>query len=116
MDFMEGLWNSQGKDIMMVVVDRLRKFTDFIALSHLLSTKTVAEKFIDGVVKLHGMLMFILSDRDPIFISKFWQEFFNMSGTQLKMSLAHHPQTDGQTKIVDRCLEQYLRCFVHQWP
>jgi hypothetical protein len=76
----------------------------------------VAEKFVDGVVKLHGMPSSIMSDRDKVFISKFWQEFFKMSGTQLKMSSAYHPQTDGQSEVVNHCVEQYLRCFVHQRP
>ena len=87
-----------------------------MSLSHPFSAKTVAEKFIEGVVKLHGMPKSIISDRDPTFISKFWQEFLNLSGTKLKMSSTYHPQTDGQTEVINRCLKYCLRCFVHQWP
>jgi hypothetical protein len=76
----------------------------------------VAEKFVEGVVKHHGMPRFIISDRDPIFISHFLREFFKMSSTKLQMSSAYHSQTDGQSEVVNRCVEQYLRCFVHQQP
>lgn len=92
------------------------KTAHFLVLSHPYAAKTVAEKFLEGVVKLHGMLKTIVSDRDPIFISKFWNEFFNRSETQLKMSSTYHPDIDSQSEVVNRCVEQYFKCLAHQRP
>jgi hypothetical protein len=94
----------------------MSNYAYFMSLSHPFTAKAVAEKFVEGVVKLHGMPKSIISDCDPIFISKFWQEFFTMSGTKLKMSSEYHPQSDGQSEVVNCYKEQYLRSFVHQRP
>ncbi|MCH93025.1 hypothetical protein A2U01_0013972 [Trifolium medium] len=76
----------------------------------------VAELFAQLIFKHHGMPKSMVSDRDPIFLSKFWQQLFKNCGTKLRMSSAYHPQSDGQTEIVNKALQQYLRCFVHNEP
>ena len=53
-----------------------------------------------------------MSDKDPIFIGIFWTELFSCLGNQLAHSSSYHPQSDGQTEIVNKCLERYLHCFV----
>ena len=91
LDFIEGLPVSQGRDTIMVVVDRFSKFAHFLTLSHTFTAKNVAEKFVEGIIKLHGMPKSIVSDPDPIFISNFWKEFFKMSGTKLQLCSVYHP-------------------------
>lgn len=70
-DFIGGLPKSTGREVIMVVVDRLSKYAYFMALSHPYSASTIAKVFLDNVYKLHGLPSTIVSDRDPGFMSAF---------------------------------------------
>ena len=109
MDFVSGLPKSQRLDTVMVVVDRLTKYVHFIGLSHPYSISKVAALFAQNVLKLHGMLASIVS-------AKLWAELFKLQGVQLAISSAYHPQTDGQTEVVNKCSKHYLRSFSTDRP
>lgn len=116
LDFITSLPSSHGFTIIMVVVDRYSKAAHFGALPTHYSTYKVVILFLDTICKLHGFPRSLVLDRNPIFVSNFWCELIKLSGTKLRMSTAYHPQTDGQTEVLNRTLEQYLRAYVHQNP
>ena len=116
MDFIEGLPKVSGKSVILTVVDRFSKYAHFIALGHPYTAATVACAFFDGVVRLHGFPTSIVSDRDPVFTGHVWRDLFKMAGVTLRMSTTFHPQTDGQSEVVNKVIAMYLRCVTGDRP
>ena len=99
-----------------VFVDQLTKMVHFVPCRKDVTVQQYARLFIDHVFKLHGLPEVIISDRDPGFLSKFWAELFAHLGTDLRFSTAFHPQTDGQSEVTNRVMENFLRPYVERTP
>ena len=84
-----------------------------MCLSHPFKANTVATTSMKTIQKLNGNPKIIVSDRDHIFTGNFWTELFSCLGTQLAHISSYHLQSDVKTKIVNKCLEEYLRYFVY---
>jgi hypothetical protein len=113
MDFVVGLPTSRRKnDSIFMVVDHFSKMAVFAACKTTIDATKVAELFFSEVVRHHGLPNSIVSDRDVKFMSIFWKELWSRLGTKLKFSTTCHPQTDGQTEIVNRSFANVLRAQV----
>ena len=96
MEFVVGLPRSQaGHDDIWVIVDRLTMTSHFLPFKTRWSVSKLIELFVSEIVRIHGVSVSIVSDRDPWFTSHFWRSFQEALGTELHMSSAYHSQSDG---------------------
>ncbi|GJY82304.1 putative reverse transcriptase domain-containing protein [Tanacetum coccineum] len=113
MDFVTKLpKSSQGYDTIWVIVDRLTKSAIFTPMKETDSMEKLARMYLKEVVTRHGIHVSIICNRDPRFASNFWRSLQKALGTNLDMSTAYHPQTDGQSKRTIQTLKDMLRACV----
>ena len=119
-DFITKLPVVAGKNVVLVVCDRLSKITHFVATIEGTSAEGLARLFWDNVWKLHGLPESVVSDRGPQFAVELTRELNRMLGIKIKLSTVFHPQTDGQIERMNQKVEQYLRFFIEHrqkdWP
>jgi hypothetical protein len=115
MDFIVGLPNtSRHHDSIWVIVGRITKIAHFLPVHTTHKTEKYAKIYIDQIVRLHGILMTIVSDRGAPFVARFSEQLQKSLGTTMIRSSVYHPQTDGQTERVNQILEDMLRaCVIH---
>ena len=94
------------------IVDILTKSAHFLAVPMTFTLEEFCRLYIREIFRLYGVLVSIISDRDPRFTTHFWKSFQNAMGTQLTMSTTFHPQTDGQSERTIQVLEEMLRACV----
>jgi hypothetical protein len=108
--------STRQNDAIMVVVDKFSKSAHFIPVKSTCKAIDIANIFMKDIFILHGMPREIVSDRNTRFTASFWKSLMVGLETKLLFSITYDPQTDGQTEIVKRILEDLLRMHVMHRP
>ncbi len=118
MDFVTGLsisadWKGDSYDSILVIINRFTKMVHYVPVKVTIDVPGQAKVIIDVIMRYHRVLESIVMDRGSLFTSKFWFSLCYFLGIKKKLSIAFHPQMDGQTERQNSTMEAYLRAFVN---
>ena len=99
-------------DSILVVCNRFLKMLYFVAMTEKITAEELAKLFRDNVWKLHKLPESVILDRRPQFAAELMKELNEMLEIEIKLSIAFHPQTNGQIERTNQELEQYLRMYI----
>ena len=101
-------------NLIMVIVDRFTKYLIVVLFKETHTAEQLGHLLLDRLVRDHGVLIMIITDRDKLFTSNYWKTISAAMGIKPKMSMAYHPQTDSQTEQVNQVLETYLQHYINK--
>ena len=119
MDFITNFLSSKNLatavfyDSILVMVDKLTKYSHFIPCQKTITAKQLEYLVLDRLVRHHGLPINFITNRDKLFILAYWQTLVASIGIKHKLSTAFHPKTDGQTERANQSLEAYLRHYLN---
>ena len=118
MDFVTGLqvstdWKDKNYNSILIIVDRLTKMVYYKPVKITIDASGLAEVIIDVVVWYHGLPDSIITNRNPLFTSKFSSSLCYFLSIKKRLSTAFHPQTNGQTERQNSTIEVYLKAFIN---
>ena len=100
--------NSRFTTTIWVIVDRLTKSAHFLPIHLSNSVEDLSVIYVHKIVRLHEVLVSIISDRNPYFTSLFWKEMQSVIGSDLRLNTTFHPQTNGQFERTIQVLDDML--------
>jgi hypothetical protein len=110
LDFVTALpRNVRGNDSVLVMIDKFTKLVHIAACKKKINAEHTIDLLNNCIIKLHGVPKVLISDRDSRFTGSVWRAFCAARNIDLRMSSAHHPQTDGQTERSNKVIEEVLR-------
>ena len=104
---------SKDHDSILVVCNRFLKMFHFVVMTEKIMAECLARLFRNNMWKLHRLLESVISDRGPQFAVRLTKELNKMLGIETKLSMAYHPEIDGQMERTNQELEQYLRMYIN---
>ena len=114
MDFIPELPEANQFDSILVIVDKLTKYAIFTPTHTTDTSEDTARLFSHHIVAHYGMPKQIISDRDRLWSNQFWKEICTILGATRLLSTSYHPQTDGQTEVMNQTLEIMIRAYVNE--
>jgi hypothetical protein len=113
MDFITNLLSSRSYDSIFVIIDCFTKVAHFAPCTKSITSEETTKLFIDNIYCHHGLPKDSILDKRTQFVSRFWRTLFKILKIDIRLSLAFHPQVDGQSKRINQVLEEYLRCTIN---